>query len=222
MRFLDKHAARDKHLRRLEREANRLWQAFRQTPLVPLEHPYQRGWMKTFVLDARVLHRADVETFREMLRVVNHRVFSPNRDFRSRRGFPILLAPRRVGISAWEKLAWPASHQRFFRLGHWRIEDEDFRRPVQRLWRRGYKLISGWWLREDIQPVMITHQRVDLPEVKSRLAEIEAHMARTCGWDRLGWLHGQRRSWRAYETSPAEARADHSLAEQACCGAVND
>ena len=170
--------------------------------------------MKTFVLDARVHRRRDVDIFRQMLRAVNNRVVSPNREFRSRRGFPILLSPRRIGISAWEKLAWPASHQRFFRLGHWRIEDEEFRRPMQRLWRRGYKLVDDWWLQEIIQPVMVTHQRVDLPDVKSRLAEIEAHMLNTCGWKKLRRLYGRSEWWRDLSSSAPELRAASNLASE--------
>lgn len=193
MRFPDKHAARDKLLRGLEREAHRLWQVYRRTPLVPLERPYQRDWRKTFVLEPRVLARPDTAIFRAMLHAVNHCVYSSNREFLSRRGFPIILRPRSIGLRSWEKLAWPASHQRFFRLGHWVIEDEEFRRPGQRLWRRGYKLALDWWLREDIQPVMVTHQRVDLPDVNARLAEIEAFMKQTRGWERLRRLHGHRR-----------------------------
>ena len=208
VRFLDKYAAREKYLRRLEREERRLWQAYSATPLVPLERPYQRGWVKTFVLEPRVLLRPDAHIFREMLRMVNHRVTSSNRGFLSRRGFPIVLRPRSIGLHQWVKLAWPASHQRFFRLGHWCIEDDEFRRPFQRLWRRGYKLAIDWWLREDIQPLMVTHQRVDLPEVNSRLAEIDSFMTRTCGWEQLRRPHGRGdRYWRCRTNLHAEERA---------------
>jgi hypothetical protein len=156
--------------------------------------------------------------FREMLRAVNQRVYSRNREFRSARGFPIVLGTRRISLHRWAKLDWPASHQRFFRLGCWRIADEEFRRsqPCHRVWRRGYKLETDWWLREDMQPAMITHQRVALPDVESRLAEIEAVMTRVCGWDRLQRLHG--RSWRwfekAYVASATELRANQNFSEQ--------
>jgi hypothetical protein len=218
MRLFDKHFACEKNLRRLEREAKRLWQVRRDTPLVPLEQPYQRGWFKTYVLDSRIAHRADAPMFHEMLRAVNQRVYSRNREFRSARGFPIVLGTRRISLHRWAKLAWPASHQRFFRLGCWRIDDEEFRQsqPRLRAWRRGYKLEIDWWLREDIEPAMITHQRVALPEVETRLAEIESALRRVCGWDRLHRLHG--RSWRwfekAYISSSVELRANQSFTEQ--------
>lgn len=215
MRFLDKYAAREKELRRLEREESRLWQAYHRTPLVPLEHPYQRGWVKTFALEPRILQWSDAQVFRDVLRVINNRVYSRNREFISPRGFPILLHPRGIGLRQWDKLDWPASHRRLFRLGHWRIVDEEFRSPHSGLWRRGYKLAGDWWLREDIQPLMVTHQRVDLPEVKTRLSEIERFMIRTCGRERLARLHGRSsHDWSCSETPYPEALAELQHQEQ--------
>jgi hypothetical protein len=59
MRFLDKYSAREKELRRLEREARRLRQAKADAPSVPLEHAFQRGWMKTYVLVDGIIRRPD-------------------------------------------------------------------------------------------------------------------------------------------------------------------
>jgi len=67
MRFLDKYARRDKHLLRLERELNRLNQAHRHAPIIPLERPYQRGWVKFYVLEDRVERRPDAVIFRTVL-----------------------------------------------------------------------------------------------------------------------------------------------------------
>ncbi|MCX6951740.1 MAG: hypothetical protein NTV51_06190 [Verrucomicrobia bacterium] len=214
MRFLDKHFAREKQLRRLEREAQRLWQAQGAAPIIPLERPYQRGWVKTYVLEDRIERRPDAELFRALLREVNKRVYSRERSFVNRGGHPIVLRPQVIHVREWQKLAWPASHQRFFAFGTWRVEDVKFWLPPHRAWTCGYKLISMWWLREDIQPHLITHQRVDLPDVKSRLAEIEQHMRLTQGWRRLDRLHG-RRQWRWDFTAPLEVlRSTDSFSDQ--------
>lgn len=206
MRFLNKHAAREKRLRAFERECNRLHQAKGAAPVVPLEHPYQRGWVKTYVLESRIEGRPDAQIFRNMLRAINRVVWARERTFVSRRGQPLTLRPRVIHVREWEKLAWPASHQKFFAFGTWRVEDEGFWLPPLRAWTCGYKLAVDWWLREAVQPHLITHQRVDLPDVKSRLAEIDAHMTRTRGWDHLSRLHGHGR-WRCPRATLAELRA---------------
>lgn len=47
---------RDKQLIRLDRKQSALWNRRRHLPMVPLEHPYQKGWKRLFVL------RDDVKT----------------------------------------------------------------------------------------------------------------------------------------------------------------
>ena len=102
MRFTDKYAQRDKGLLRLERELNRLHQAQGQAPIVPLEHPYQRGWVKSFVLRQDALHHPEVAVFSAVLAVVNQRVLSRNREFVSSRGHAIVLRHRIIPV--WDNL----------------------------------------------------------------------------------------------------------------------
>lgn len=201
MRFLDKYAAREKELRRLKRESFRLNQARDDAPIVPLEHPYQRGWTKTFVLEERVERRPDAQLFRNMLRVINRRLWCRDRSFTDRQGRELVLRPRVLDLRAWEKLAWPASHQRFFQLGSWRDCEPAcwWFAPYRFVW--GYRLHLDGWLREETQPFVVTHQRVELPEVRSRLARIEAFMARTRGWERL-WRRRPGADWDRIHNPP--------------------
>jgi hypothetical protein len=213
LRYLNKHSAREKHLLRLEREVERLNQATREAPIIPLEHPYQRGWVKTYVLHEQVGRRPDAQIFRNILKVINRRVHCRNRNFVSRKGDPIILRPQIIYLGDWRDLAWPASHQKFFGFGTWRIEDPPFWLPPNRAWRCGYKLFHDWWLREDIQPYMITHQRVELPEVRARYAEIDAHLHHTQGWAKLARLRGGRRWWRFSSSTRNELAATEHLAD---------
>lgn len=199
MRCFHQHAARDKHLLRLDRERRRLWKAQGDAPAIPLEHPYQRGWLKTYILAERVLQRPDAAVFPAMLRAVNREVYSRNRTFVDHLG-PIELHPLIIEQRQWLKLAWPASHRRWFGYGMWR--DTNGRcHAWRRTWIQGFKLMHPWWLEETILPRMITHQRVDLPEVKSRLAEIEAYLTHTAGRNRLHHLYGRSRWWHRHVTS---------------------
>ena len=212
MRFFEKHAAREKFLRCLEREADRLHHAQSNAPVVPLEQPYQRGWVKTYVLRDDVPRRPDADGFRAALKIVNQRVYARTRAFTDRNDEPLLLQPRIIPAREWRASALPASHQRFFGLGHWIAETALHWRFTR--WQHhifGYKLVSDWWLVETIQPHLITHQRVELPKVRSRLAEIEAYMAAHHGWDRLGRLHGRSQWWKRCRLSVHERRAKNSI-----------
>ena len=203
----NQHTRRDKALLRLERELNRLYQAHWNAPIVPLEHPYQKGWVKSFVIARKAERHPEIDVFRTVLRLTNHTVYSRNPGFLNKKGQAIGLHPKVILPWQWDRLAWPASHQRLFAYGSWRLDEH---LPWNPSFRRsqvvGFKLIRTWWLEEDVQPHMITHQRVDLPEVRSRIAEIENHFSVTQARNRLRWLHGQRQWWNRYCSSSAELR----------------
>ncbi|MEY4488764.1 MAG: hypothetical protein RIQ79_1272 [Verrucomicrobiota bacterium] len=205
MRFLDKHTSRDKQFLRLEREQNLLCRAMRDAPVLPLEKPYQLGWTKTYGLEREVLRRPDADAFARVLAVVNRRVWSRERDFINRDGEAIVLRPRIIPPREWERLGWPASHSRLFSYGHWEDEAEPYSRWRKRRLYIGYSVRRLWWLREDVQPRMITHRRVDLPEVRKRLAEIDTYFTHRLGRERLSRLHGHRWNWREF-TTVAERR----------------
>jgi hypothetical protein len=216
MRFTDKYAQRDKRLLRLERELNRLHRAQGDAPIVPLEHPYQRGWEKSFVLREDALHHPEAAVFSAVLAVVNQRVLSRNREFVSRHGHPIVLRPRIIPVGEWARRPWPFTHQRLFAYGRWQT-DRFYSWSTHRYCEVevGFKLFRTWWLEERLQPHMITHQRVELPEVRSRIAEIEAYLEANLGRCRLDWLHGRSRWWRRIgPASVTEQRAAAALVDQ--------
>lgn len=214
MRFLDKHTQRDKRLLALERELNRLHRAHYHVPIIPLERPYQRGWVKFYVLEERVRRRPDASLFGAILQAVNQRVYCRERNFINRGGQPVVLRPRVIPGREWLKLAWPASHQRYFGYGCWRLEDRPWTPVKYRPHIIGFKLFQFWWLREEIQPHLITHQRVDLPEVRSRIAEIETLFNESNGRARLDWLHGHSRWWRRYQSTARDLRSNDYCSAQ--------
>jgi hypothetical protein len=210
MIFADKHSARDKRLLRLERELNRLWQAHRDAPIIPLERPYQRGWYKTFRLRDDAWHHPETLVFQGVLPVINQVVRCARRDFVSRNGHAVVLSPKIIGVDAWKRLAWPIRYQRLFAYGAWPVEEIypwtwiHHRRCV-----RGFRLMRPWWLDEQVEPLMITHQRVDLPEVRSRIAEIENYFRHGRGRGRLHNLHGVRAYWREYRDNDYHNHRTH-------------
>ena len=78
----------------------------------------------------------------------------------------------------------------------------------------GYKLVHRWWLVEDVQPNLVTHQRVELPAVRKRLAEIEAFLLCTCGQERLDKLHGRSNWWRIFSTPRTGLREECDVKQQ--------
>ena len=207
MRYLDKHTAFEKRLRQLAREHRRLMHARWHAPVVPLEHAFQRGWEKTYVLRDDIRRRPDLRVFSAVLEVVNRRVYCRNREFKARCGQPLLLRPRVIPVAKWLQLGWPDSHQCLFAYGHWKLEEEAWRPEYLRRHILGFRLVRTWWLEEEVRPFMVTHQQVDLPEVRSRVAEISAFMDAHHGWARLSHLQGHSQWWRRFDTTRTELRS---------------
>ena len=181
---------RDKELLRLEREYSRLSRARWNAPLVPLEHPFASGWIKSFVLREDILRRKDATIFRRILYAVNDRVYSRNRQFVRKDGRSIVLRPKILTVKVWRGLGWPESYKKHFQFGCWTEGRRSrFVRPIT-----GYKLAEPWMLVEKIEPYIVTKVQADFPEIRRRLAEIEAQFSRTQAWPRLARLHGRSHS----------------------------
>ena len=213
MRFLNKHAAREKQLRRLDRELWRLRRVDHTTSTLPLEHPRHCGWTKTYVLADGIDRRPDAAIFHAMLAAVNRTAYSAEFTFiHPRTRQPIVLQPRVLHLREMEAYGWPALHRRFFELGTWLNENPPTIFPPRHARSIGYKLVHTGWLRENIQPRLVTHQRVESSEVESRSAEIRSFMVNTRGWEKLNRLYGRSDRWRC--KTRAESQSGWSLAEQ--------
>ena len=62
----------DRELRKMAEESRRLGHARFTADLVPLEKPYQRGWVRFFKLTDRAARRPDAELLEELLTYVNN------------------------------------------------------------------------------------------------------------------------------------------------------
>lgn len=200
MRFLDKHTARDKLLLRLERESKQLQHALNDAPMLPLDEPYQRGWIKFYALREDVRLRHDVELYREVLAKINQRIWARSRDFIGPDKKPLDLRPGIILMHEWQRLNWTPTQRRLFAYGPWKVETGFEATPHRHFYRRsghlvGFSILNPWWMEEMIEPWMITHRKANLPEVEQRLSEINSYLTHTCGRQRLSNLHGQRDRW---------------------------
>ena len=215
MRFLDKHTQRDKLLLRLEGEMNRLRHAQWNAPLVPVERPYALGWVKTYILREDILRRADVANFQSVQATINQSLYARDQTFTTRQGDRLELQPRIIPPQEWQRLGWPINRRRLFEFGSWKVHP--LMQGDQPGWSHrvvGYKLYCTWWLVEKVEPFIVTHQRVDLPEVRRRLAEIMAYFRNHQGRERLNRLHGQKRWWLDFTTKATDLRANATSIEQ--------
>lgn len=199
---IDRKAAAEKQLRGMERERRVLRQIQWDFPLVPLEQPYPRGWERWFEWTPEALRRDDAARLPKLLEVLQNREVSRWQDFRRyvwklRKEIPIPHEIPQWSLWSYTKLKLPNELWGYFETyPHGPLSQPghlEYLREIR--WGGPITFRHPHWLVSRLGPHWITHRRVAMPEVESRIAEIEAWMDRTRGWQKLSRLHGKRQ-WR--------------------------
>jgi hypothetical protein len=74
----------DKQLLAMSRNEDELYRRRRALPMIPLEVPYQKGWVRSFVLRADVSYSRDAAFYEELLTKINTSMYSADKLFRTR------------------------------------------------------------------------------------------------------------------------------------------
>lgn len=76
---------RDKQLIQLDKHQNLLWKQKRELPMIPLEHPYQKGWKRFFVLRKDVQQSAKAVFYQGVLDKINTVEYNNDKSFKRRK-----------------------------------------------------------------------------------------------------------------------------------------
>lgn len=178
----DKTTNKDKEIFALVRELNRLYRVNRLAPFVPIEKPYQNGWIKKFALRDDYTRRNDADAHRRILEKINGIAFCRNRDFLDRKGKEYGPSLKIIGKNEWDGLGWPEYYKKYFTYGVYRVNDF---RMVE-----GYRFRRDFCFIEVIEPHIVTHTRVLYPEIESRIQEIREIFRQNRYWQRHANLRG--------------------------------
>lgn len=184
-------ATRDKQLLSLHREYRKLLDIKHSAPLLELDEPYQRGWVRFFRLREDASHRKDVDKLLEILDKINVFQYCRKGTFmqcnpRTGKTEPIGHHPKIYNVGEWEKLAWSGDYARYFEIRlvtelNWKNQ------PVRN---QRYVFIYPFYFVSHIEKHFVTHQRVAMPDIEKRIAEIENYFEQHQCWSRLNKLFG--------------------------------
>ncbi len=76
---------RDKQLIQLDKRRDELWEQKKLLPMIPLEHPYQRGWKRFFVLRDDVKHSPRKDFYEALLPKINTVEYHRDRSFKRKK-----------------------------------------------------------------------------------------------------------------------------------------
>jgi len=209
----------DQVLIQLSRERNELWRMKRDAPLIKLDQPYQRGWVRYFTLTEEAMRRKDSHRFRALLEYVQNIQYSHNCQFmikrfwKSKRVRPRKHRLKILNVYLALKFKMPEN------LLAYLVTQK--RRPISTRERLRELLLSGYngqikvrhphYFVRVVEPFMITHQRVALPEVERRLAEVEFILDQPQHRGRLKTLQCSRSyAWKQVDEERENRRSDRA------------
>ncbi|MEC5126483.1 hypothetical protein VSU19_06975 [Verrucomicrobiales bacterium BCK34] len=194
--------AGDRKLRDLILEQRRLSRAMWNAPVVPLKEPYQRGWYRYLVLSERASRRPDFEQLEELLEFVNHKQYCRKKKFlqycpRRKREVEENHRPRRFELWELLRMKMPDHLFRYFRqTGGSRVVNREILRELpMRGWSGKFEVNCEHLFESVVAPYIVTHQKVDMPEVRSRLDEIDEILEQSNGWGRYQNMTGVKGWW---------------------------
>lgn len=189
--------AKDKHYRSLYKEYRKLLDVQRSAPLIEIDEPYQRGWVRFFKLRDDASRRSDAATLTEILKRVNVYQYCRKGTFmqknqKTKSYEPIGHYPKRYTIKEWSRLEWLESYRKYFEA---RLVTE---RNWKNQWVRNQRYVFKYpfYFVSCTEKHFVTHHRVKLPDVESRITEIMNYFDQHQVWHRLHHLNGERCRWR--------------------------
>lgn len=171
----------EKKVRALAKQSRMLWKMRQEIPLVPLEKPYQKGFVRFFVLREDIAKTKMADFFNEILQKINTYQYSDNRKFQKKkrkRGKKIYV-PRAQNlhrIPDWQfpeykKLKFSVKEQAFF------VKTEVYD-PHQKKFETYYEFRDPWRFVLRVKPYMITHYKpVDI-ELEREIAQVSSFLDR--------------------------------------------
>jgi len=183
----------DRRLIRLDKLQDDLWERRRKLPMVPVEKPYQRGWMRLFLLRDDI-KRSDGAVFYEtLLNKINTVWYHPDKSFKRRK-----IRKRRYLYKEKKQVLREFDHVEFHgkKFNFSDAEKECFYLKEiwnDRYWRweTTYALIDTWRFVLTIKPRMIYKVRQIDELLEQELSEIENYIKYNHLHPRLARIKGK-------------------------------
>lgn len=202
-----KRIAREDHekfLRECIKRQNVLYKQRRELPLVPLEKPYQKGYVRFFVLREDVRQGKQADFFETLLEKINTYQYADTRKFqkkKKRRGKRVYIARKQelYSFSQWE---WERALER----GKFTQKERAYFAKIECFNRQKdrfeihYEFTEAWRFELRVKPNMITHYRpVDIA-IERELAELDKIIDDYKNWGIIhSKIYGRSYSWRQYQ-----------------------
>lgn len=168
----------EKQIRKKYQRSNELWEIKRNIPWIPLEQPYQRGFVRFFTVREDVMRSKDGDFFDGILKKINTYMYSESRQFLKKKK----KSGRRIYVEREQKLKQISSFSwndpKFGltpREREYFLKQEEYC-PFRKQYVPYYEFIEPWRFTLRIRPNMITHYKPVDFELEKESAELDSYL----------------------------------------------
>lgn len=170
----------EKQIRKKYTRSKELWNIRRNIPWVPLENPYQRGFVRFFVLRDDVKRSKDGDFFEGILNKINTFMYSQSRYYLKKKrkfGRKIYVEReqklKRISSFGWNdpKLGFTSRERQYF------LKKKEYN-PFRKRNDIYYEFIEPWRFTLRVRPNMITHYKPLDSELEKEYDELESYLSR--------------------------------------------
>jgi len=168
---------RDKQLIQLDKRRDELWEQKKILPTVPLEHPYQRGWKRFFVLRDDIKRGTQAEFYEALLAKINTVEYHHDKSFKRkkrRKGRNVYVVKHQL-LREFYDYSWQANRMKLTdeeKACFIRVEFIDTHRRLD----VKYVITEPWRYLLKIVPHMVTHIKLMDTDIERELSYIEDHI----------------------------------------------
>jgi len=190
---------RDKQLIQLDKRRDELWEQKRLLPMVALEHPYQRGWKRFFVLRDDVKHSPRKDFYEALLPKINtveyhqHRSFKRKKRRKQRYVYQVKAQMlRELSQQSWDINRMNLTEEERVCFTHVETFDvKTYRTDVK------YVFAEPWRYVLKIAPHIVTHTKLMDGDIERELSYIDDHINNNHLWPRINLLtRGRSYRWK--------------------------
>ncbi|MBE4951111.1 hypothetical protein [Chryseobacterium culicis] len=164
----------EKQIRTKYKRSEELWDIRRNIPWIPLDKPYQRGFVRFFVVREDVMRSKDGDFFEGILKKINTYMYSESRRFLKKKrkfGRRVYVAReqklKQISTYSWNdpKLGLTPRERQYF------LKQEEYC-PARKMYVPYYEFTESWRFTLRTRPNMITHYKPVDFELEKEYAEL--------------------------------------------------
>ncbi|CAI8927438.1 hypothetical protein [Chryseobacterium sp. IT-36CA2] len=189
----------EKQIRKKYKHSKELWIIRRNIPWIPLDEPYQRGFVRFFAVREDVMRTENGFFFDGILKKINTYMYSESRKFlkKKRKFGRRIYVEREQKINRISSYLWndpkfgltPKERQYFLKLEKYC--------PIKKTYEIYYEFMEPWRFVLRVRPNIITHYKPVDFELEKEYAELESYL---CQHKIAGIInkkiHGKSNSWK--------------------------